>query len=253
MIKSVLAKRKINRDLPVPFYYQIVQIMRKVIRDMDAEPDVSEMLPSEAELCKLFQVNRGTLRHAMDVLDREGLIYREKGRGTFIRRRRIELDLIHFCSTTDELLARGHQPSTRVLNTTRLNPPLHIQKKLWLTETDQVWELYRLRLADGEPISLQWSYVPVALTPDVDQQDLTKSLFSMLKTEYHIELKNADQTIRARAVTPEESELLQINPGDAVIEISRVSYDQNDEPVEFMDSLWRGDRYDMRVHLSIED
>ena len=253
MINSVLASRKINRDIPVPFYYQIVQIMREVIRDMDADPEFSEMLPSETELCTLFQTNRGTLRHAMDVLIHEGLIYRKKGRGTFIRRRRIELDLVHFCSTTDELLARGYEPSTSVLKITCLNPLLHIQKKLWLTETDQVWELYRLRLADGEPISLQCSYVPVALSPDLDKQDLTKSLFSMFRTEYQIELNNADQIIRARAVTPEEARLLQINAGDSVIEISRVSYDQNDEPVEYMDSLWRGDRYDMRVHLSRED
>ncbi|TLN18083.1 GntR family transcriptional regulator [bacterium] len=252
MDKELLMRHRINRDLPVPYYYQIVEILRVVIRDMEVESDVVESLPSEVELCEIYQVNRGTIRHALDALEREGLIYREKGRGTFIRRKRYEIDLLHFNSTTEELLARGHVPSTRVLSTGVINPDLHMQKSLWLTANDPVWQLYRLRLADGEPISLQWSHVPVALAPDIDQKDLTGSLYQILKTDYQIVLTSGDQIIRARMATPEESELLQIKAGDPVIEISRVSYDQNEEPVEYMDSLWRADRYDMRVHLSSE-
>lgn len=250
MEKELLLRRRIDRDLPVPYYYQIVEILRVVIREMEVEPGVVETLPSEAELGDIYQVNRGTIRHALDVLEREGLIYREKGRGTFIRRRRYEIDLLHFNSTTEELLARGHVPSTRVISTAVVNPDLHMQKSLWLTENDPVWQLVRLRLADGEPISLQWSHVPVALAPEIDKKDLTGSLYQILKTDYQITLTSGDQIIRARMATPEEAEKLEIKAGDPVIEISRVSFDQNDEPVEYMDSLWRADRYDMRVHLS---
>lgn len=253
MIESILATRRIDRNLPVPFYFQIVQILREVIRDMDLSSDETEMLPSETDLCSIFHVNRGTLRHALDLLEREGLIYREKGRGTLIRRRRIELDLLHFCSTTEDILSRGYEPSTKVLKVSKIFPPLHIQKSLCLAETDQVWQLYRLRLADAEPISLQWSHLPVALLTGLDQQNLNGSLFAILKDEYHIELTNADQVIRARAAIIEEAQLLQIKEGDPVIEISRISYDQNDKPVEYMDSLWRCDRYDLRVHLSLGD
>jgi GntR family transcriptional regulator len=176
MEKELLLHRRINRESPVPYYYQIVEILRIVIRDMEVEPEIVKALPSESELCEIYQVNRGTIRHALDVLEREGLIHREKGRGTFIRRKRYEIDLLHFNSTTEELLARGHVPSTRVLSTSVIYPDLHMQKSLWLTEKDAIWQLVRLRLADGEPISLQWSHIPVAFTPDLDRKDLTGSL-----------------------------------------------------------------------------
>lgn len=249
MDRERFLNRPINRSSPVPYYYQIVETLRLVIREMEVEPDSTGALPSEAELCEIYQVNRGTIRHALDSLEREGLIYREKGRGTFIRRQRFEIDLLHFYSTTEELRARGHVPSTRVLSTAVINPDLHLQRSLGLKRSDLVWQLIRLRLADGEPISLQWSYVPVSLTPGLDQQDLSGSLYQILKSIYQVVLTSGDQVIRARRTTPEEAEQLQFLLGDPVLEISRISYDQNGQPVEYMDSLWRADRYDMRVHL----
>lgn len=239
----------INRNSPVPYYYQIVETLRLVIRDMGVEPDIPDALPSEAELGEIYQVNRGTIRHALDSLEREGLIYREKGRGTFIRRQRFEIDLLHFYSTTEELRARGHVPSTRVMSIAVINPDLHLQRSLGLNTSDLVWQLIRLRQADSEPISLQWSHVPVSLAPGLDQQDLTGSLYQILKSNYQVVLTSGDQIIRARRTTSEEAEQLQFLSGDPVLEISRISYDQNGRPVEYMDSLWRADRYDVSVHL----
>lgn len=250
MKKELLLQRDINKDLPVPYYYQIVEILREVIRNMEVKTDVIEELPSEAELGKIYKVNRGTIRHALDILEREGLICRKKGRGTFIRRERFEIDLLHFNSTTAELLARGHVPSTRVLSVAEIEPDPHLMNSLGLTTNEKVWQLERLRLADEEPISLQWSYVPTELSPNLDQRDLTGSLYQILNTVYQIVLTNSDQTIRARMATPEEAEQLQIRAGDPVIEISRISYDQNNKRVEYLYSLWRADRYDIKVHCS---
>lgn len=252
MLDFQLNAQKINKNLPIPFYYQIVQILREAIEDhgIASDPDQGEVaLPSETELCEFFQVNRGTVRHALEMLEREGLIYREKGRGTFLRRRRVELDLASLCSTTEDLRARGWAPQTRVLSIARMAPGLHIQRHLQLAEGSPVWQVYRLRLANGEPISLQWSYIPAHLAPDLDQRDLTGSLYYTLKNIYGIDLKTADQTIRTRAVILDESELLEIAEGDPVFDITRVTYDQHQRPVEYLDSLWRGDRYDLRVRL----
>jgi GntR family transcriptional regulator len=113
----ILNRRKIDKGLPVPYYYQIVQILREAIQDLDVSPDGANVeFPSEMELSEYFQVNRGTIRHALQLLEREGLIYREKGRGTFLRRRRVELDLSTLCSTTADLKARGWAPDSRLLS-----------------------------------------------------------------------------------------------------------------------------------------
>jgi GntR family transcriptional regulator len=242
---------RINKNLPVPFYYQIVQILREIILDQKP-PEQGEIgLPSENELCDIFQVNRGTIRHALEVLEREGLIYREKGRGTFLRRRRVELDPTTLCSTSDDLRQRGWAPGARLLTLNKTIPQPHIQRVLSLSSTDMVWEIYRLRSANNEPISLQWSYVPVFLAPDLKNKDLTSSLFSILKNEYRIQLCIADQVIRTREATLEEAGLLEIEERAPVFEITRITFDQDQHPVEYLDSIWRGDRYDLRVKLKI--
>ncbi|NLF00411.1 MAG: GntR family transcriptional regulator, partial [Anaerolineales bacterium] len=100
-----------------------------------------------------------------------------------------------------------------------------------------------------EPVSLQWSYIPCALAPDLDTHDLTGSLYYVLKNEYGIELKTADQVIRTRGATLEEAQALEINEGDAVFAIERVTCDPRGAPVEHLDAVWRGDRYDLHVRL----
>ncbi len=249
MVISPLAIRKINKNLPVPFYYQIVQILREYIKDQDLSIERQVALPSENELCDLFKVNRGTVRHALEVLEREGLIYREKGRGTFLHRKRLELDLMVLCSTTEDLKARGWEPASQLLGTERVSPHPHVQRLLRLADDQAVWAINRLRLANREPISIQYSFIPEVLTPGLDRQNLMASLYFILQNVYRITLESADQTIRTRAATLEEAKLLGIEEGAPVFDISRVTYDQEQQPVEYLESLWRGDRYDLHVHL----
>lgn len=251
MAESILNLRRINKDLPIPYYYQIVQVLREYIADIEDNENLEEItLPSEAELCDLFSVNRGTIRHALDMLEREGLIYRKKGRGTFVHRRRVELDLSYLCSTTEDLRSRGWTPSTEVISITQITPRSHIRTSLNLPENEKVWEVYRRRLANDEPISLQRAFFPVSLMPDLVKKDLSGSLFSLWKDYYKIQPRDAEQTIRTRVATTEEVELLQVSECDPIFEITRVTYDAIGIPFEYLISVWRGDRYDFYVRLS---
>ncbi|MCP4166423.1 MAG: GntR family transcriptional regulator [Chloroflexi bacterium] len=248
-----LGTSRINKDLPIPYYYQIAQDLREMIEDIGVDPDSEQReiaLPSEIELSTAYQVTRGTVRHALELLEREGLIYREKGRGTFLSRRRVQLDLRRLCSTTEDMKARGWKTSTQVLSVTSLLPSIHMQQQLRIADGDMVWEVNRLRLADGEPLSLQWAYLPCRRTPKLDQLDLTGSLYYALKDQYNIELRTANQVIRARVVSEEEADLLQSIVGDPVFVLHRTSFDQNGQPVEYLNSLWRADRYDLEVQLT---
>ena len=251
MAESTFNPRRINKDLPVPYYYQIVQVLRESIADIEEKDDHLEIsLPSEAELSDLFSVNRGTIRHALDMLEREGLIYREKGRGTFVRRRRVELDLSYLCSTTEDLRNRGWEPSTEVISINQVSPRSHIRTSLNWGEKDKVWEIFRRRLANGEPISLQRAFFPVSLMPDLIKKDLTGSFYNLWKDYYMIQIKDGEQTIRTRLATSEEAELLLVSQHDPIFEITRITYDFNSLPFEYLISVWRGDRYDFNVRLS---
>lgn len=249
-VALTLPVRRIDRDLHVPFYYQVVQILRDFIQDLSVSPgDEPVILPSENELTEFFQVNRGTIRHALELLEGEGLLYREKGRGTFARRRRVELDLSTLSSTTEDLRARGWAPSSRPVRLELLEPTEHIAQGLKLGEDEHVWLIQRVRLANGEPISVQWSYVPERLAADLGDRGLPTSLYYLLQNAYGITLRSGEQTIRTRASTPEEAKLLEVKVGTPVFEIDRITFDENQTPVEHLHSLWRGDRYDLRVHL----
>ena len=248
-IHPLLSTRRINKDIPIPYYYQIARILRETIDDLEKDAEQSEVaLPSESELCELYQVTRGTVRHALELLEREGLVYREKGRGTFVRRR-VQLEVTRLCSTTEDMKARGWVPETRLLGLTSVTAHAHVQHQLHVSADMQVWEIYRLRLAGGEPISLQWSYLPCERMPELDRQDLAGSLYYILKNVYGIELRTAEQTIRTRTATAEEAELLAVPEGAPLFVIDRTTYDQNEVPVEQLHSLWRGDRYDLQVRL----
>jgi GntR family transcriptional regulator len=250
MTENMINPHRINKDLPIPYYYQIIQVLRESIDDIENKESQEEIqLPSEAELCELFSVNRGTIRHALDFLEREGLIYREKGRGAFVRRRRVELDLSYLCSTTEDLKSRGWEPGTEILGIDQVAPRSHIRTSLKLGENEKVWEVYRRRLANGEPISLQRAFLPTALMPDLIKLDLTQSFYGIWTNRYNLQPRDAEQTIRTRIATSEEAELLQISESSPIFEITRVTYDINNRPIEYLISVWRGDRYDFYVRL----
>jgi len=242
---------RIRKEDPVPYYYQIVEALREAIVDVE-EPEVNEKiaLPSEPELSEIFSVNRGTVRHALQVLEREGLIFREKGRGTFVRRRRVEMDLSYLCSTTEDMRNRGWEPGTQVLNVSLVYPREHIRESLHLDENEKVWEVYRSRTANGEPISLQRVFFPHRLFPDLDQKDVGGSFYEMWLKEYQIEPFDGEQTIRTRLATTEEENFLQVGKNSPIFEITRITYDVDGSPFEYLISVWRGDRYDFYVHLS---
>lgn len=244
-----MGARRIDRALPVPYYFQIAEIFRGLIADAHLARETDVPLPSENELCDLYAVTRATVRHALDLLEREGLVYRLKGKGTFLRRR-VQLDLARLSSTTKDMRARGWAPATRVLSVKSITAPAHIQHQLRIPDPAEVWEVHRLRLADGEPISLQWSYVPCSRAPGLDRHDLAGSLYDTLHSAYSIDLRTADQVIRTRLATDEEAQVLEIPAGSPVFAIDRTSLDQQERPVEYLHALWRGDRYDLQIRLT---
>ena len=245
-----LRRQRIDKTAPIPYYCQIAQVLRETIREIELDPQPEPLaLPSEAELCRAYDVTRGTVRHALQLLDREGLIYKQKGLGTFVRRHRVELDLTRLRSTTDDLRARGWTPTARVLSLHRATPRSLIQHELGISTDQDIWELFRLRLADGEAIGIQWCYIPCRIAPDLDESELNGSLYLVWRDSYGVELTASDQVIRARLATRAEAKLLHISEGDPVFAVDGTDYDQNGSPVECEHSVWRGDRYDLRVRL----
>ena len=239
----------INKQSRIPYYFQLAEALRQQIKDAAGNSQTMS-LPSENELAEKHRISRATVRHALDLLEREGLIYRAKGKGTFVARARAKYELTSLVPTTEDILRRGWKPGTKVLSIRQLNPLPSIAAALELNEGDEVFQIHRLRTADGEPICLQWSYLPARLCPDLLERDLTASLTHLLEERYGLRLWTAHSILRARLVQPAEAKVLQVPRNSPVIYIEQNTFTPEGHAVEFLKSVWRSDRYDFVVNLS---
>ena len=239
----------IDKKSAVPYYDQLAELLRHEIGERLARGETYQ-LPSENELADRHGISRQTVRHALDELERDGWIYRQKGVGSFAVARRVEQEVSALVSTSEAMRQRGWRLETRVLSLERLPAPSRIAAALEISPDSPVYELRRVRLADGAPVSLQTNYLPAALTPRLEENDLSASLYRLLESRYALRLWTGRETLRAAGATNHEAHLLDIREGAPVMRTERITWAANGVAIEYLEAIWRGDRYDFIVTLT---
>jgi GntR family transcriptional regulator len=239
----------IDKGNPIPYYLQLAELMRRDISQRQPHHEIWQ-LPSENELATLHGITRATVRRALDVLERGGWLYREKGKGSFAAVRRVQHELTQLVSTTNDMRERGWSLTTKVISLNQMSASPKIASALDLPEGAPCYELCRLRLVDDEPLSLQSSYLREALCPALEEQDLSRSLYRLLETHYGLRLWSGKEILRARCALPDEEKLLETTKCAAVMYMERVTYGVRGEAVEYLEAVWHGERYDFTVSLS---
>lgn len=239
----------IDKSSTIPYYEQLAELLRHEISEKQAFGEVIQ-LPSENELAELHGLSRATVRHALDRLEREGWIYRHKGVGSFAAVRRVEQELTQLVSTTEAMRQRGWSLTTKVVALEQVSAAHHVARSLEMTEGSRVYQLCRLRLVEAVPLSLQTAFLPAALCPKLEENDLTGSLYRLLESRYGLRLWTGQETLRARGAAAWEAELLGIRPGTPVMYAERITYAANGSAAEYLEAIWRGDRYDFKVNLT---
>lgn len=238
----------IVRESKLPIYHQLYEILRGNITQGIWQP--GDMLPPESELIDQYQVSRITVRQALDALVNDGLIHRQRGRGTFVSHPTIEQTLTRIISFTEDMQQRGFQPGTEILASGPVPAPPEIAEKLQVDTVEELARLERLRLADGEPMSIEESYLVHRLCPGILNDDYTqRPLRYALDQRYGIRLVRASQKIQAISASPKLAAKLSIPPKSALLYIERVSYSDQGIPVEFLRLYHRGDRYSLYNEL----
>jgi GntR family transcriptional regulator, N-acetylglucosamine utilization regulator len=240
---------EIKKDSDAPYYRQLADLLREDIDAHSVGPNVHS-LPSEHELCATYHVTRTTVRHALDILEREGKIIRQRGKRRRAAVPRVEQDLTRLVSTTEDMRQRGWQLVTRVISVAQIKPPPVVRQNLELGPGQEVYRLVRLRITDDLPLSVQTSFVPTHLCPDLDKNDLASSLYDLFEKKYGLLLWSGRQTVSARGATQVESQLLEIRPGTPLLHAERVTYAATGQPVEYLEAVWVGDRYDFTTTLT---
>lgn len=233
---------RLQRNHPLPLYAQLRDTLRADL--LAGRLRAHEQLPSERELCARFHVSRMTVRQALLDLAREGLIYSRAGKGTFASDPKIDQQLKTLSGFSQDMRSRGSVPSSRVLEAKTERADVRLARILKLSPGDKVIVLTRVRLSDSIPLAIETAHLPHALCPHLLRHDFAReSLYAVLEREYGYRLTRAEQTIEAALARPREAALLQLTLPAPVLVMERLTYTDQGVLIEYVHSIYRGDRY----------
>lgn len=247
-----MSRDGIRRDVPIPFYYQLSQLLREEIAVQSWLPDT--LIPSEHDLCATYGVSRTVVRQALGDLAAEGLLYRVKGKGTFVAPRKIEEKFIQRSDGFHgDMTARGLTVSTAVLDQCLVPPPPHVRQSLRLGASEDAVKIDRLRSVDGKVLLFVQTYIPTALCPGLAAVDLSSgSLYTLLRERYGLSVVSGKRTVEAVLAHPPLTALLGVERGDPLLKIDSVSFLRDGRPLEYYEAWHRGDRSKLEIEVLVE-
>ncbi|HKA60846.1 MAG TPA: UTRA domain-containing protein [Methylomirabilota bacterium] len=226
----------------VPRYHQIAQTLRERIVAGGHGP--GKRLDNQRSLAREFGVTLMTLRQALDLLERDGLIARRHGLGTFIARPSIDYDILHLRALAGDLSALGEDVATRFVRSYKTVADRRIAEALRLRERAPVFVLERLRLVDGEPVSFQASYLPAVIGEEVSKADLAVTpLRQVLSFKLGIEITGAHETVSAVPLDRRAAREMGCRPGTAAFRSDRISTGADGTPIVYDRVFIPGDRF----------
>ncbi|MFL5966367.1 MAG: GntR family transcriptional regulator [Gaiellaceae bacterium] len=225
------------------------QIRQQVIQ-LIQQLGVGEAIPSERKLSTDLGVSRLTLRAALDELVREGYLVRRHGSGTFVGEPKIAQQLT-LTSFSEDMRRRGMTPDSRTISLENVHAGPQVARALNISPDGRVFRIRRLRLADDLPMAVETLHVPVSLVPGLTAAQLEHSSFyALLEERYDVVIASGLQTIEPTVTNEEESQLLDVPLHSPAFLFERTSTTTGGETVEFVRSIYRGDRYRLVAELS---
>lgn len=233
----------------LPKHHQVYLVLRQQIRD--GVYGAADPLPPEKELSRQFGVARITVRRALERLEREGAIDRQRGRGTFVRPGGAQPHVAASLSgSIENLIAMGLRTEVRVIALDYLPAPADVASALGVARGTVVQRAVRVRAHAGVPFSHLTTWLPEDLGRSFDAEALRDTPLLVLLDRAGVKARSAEQTITAKLAVPGVAELLGLQPGEPVLSITRVVSDAEGRAVEFIRGLYRPDTYEH--HMSIE-
>jgi GntR family transcriptional regulator len=232
----------LNPASKLPLYQQMYEKLEGRIRSGQWKP--GDMIPPESELIEQYSVSRITVRKVLDMLVIEGLLVRERGRGSFVAAPKLEHGMTRIVSFTDDMRQRGFSPGTRIIFMGLVPAPRTIAEALSVPEGEELARIDRLRLADGEPLCVEESFLIHRYLPGILTHDLVgNSLREIKQREFGIRWSRARQTIQAVPASPDIARLLDIRTGAPLLCFERVTFSQDNIAMEYLKIYYRADRY----------
>lgn len=235
-----------TRSRKQPLYDQLVDILTEKI---EHECSPGDLLPSERELSDRYGLSRTTVRLALQELERTGLVVRQHGRGTFVADRSARTtDLLHAYSFTEQMRELGREPETTILEFTEVEADKNLAAHMGARIGDKLIKLKRLRSADGMPLMVECTYLPLRKFMTLKRPMLERhSLYNVIERDYGEKVRVAEEEFFASIARPADARLLDIDDGDPVLDLVRTTYNTHNEIVEYTLSVARADQFKYKV------
>ena len=237
---------QVDRNSPVPLYFQVAQHLEQLIESGELAPGTR--LENEIDLADRLRLSRPTMRRAIEYLVGRGLLVRKRGIGTQVVHTKVTRE-VELTSLYDDLAKTGRDPSTRVVSFRTEAAPDALAVKLGIMAGTPVYVFERLRYADAEPLALMRNHVPVHLVRLTPEDLETRGLYHVLRAN-GITLRIAKQAIGARAATAAEARALGETKGAPLLTMERSAYDDQGRAVEHGHHLYRASRYSFDLTLT---
>lgn len=237
---------KIDKNSRVPLYAQLMDIL---IADMKKNLEEDEKLMSEREICEFYDVSRTTVRQALDQLEREGYIYKQHGRGTFVSSKKMNQDLTSFYSFTEEMKKMGKTPSSDIVGFELIESNSKIESVFRLETQAVFYKITRIRKADKMPMMYEITYLPFERFKGLSKEDLEKvAMYDVLEEKFDLDIDSASEEFQPISTSKLESIYLEINEGTPSLKIERFTH-EHQKLIEYTVSVARGDKFKYKVNL----
>lgn len=242
--------KSIDKNVPVPMYYQLKQMINDMIKDGSLKP--GDMIPTEFELSEMFGISRTTTRQAIMELVMEGQLYRVKSKGTFVAEKRVVQDFTNVIRASHDLLqAQDVRTTTKVLELDIISGNDLVCRMLNLKEGEKVVHLKRLRFVNDEPNVLAEAFLPIRCA-DMLEMDMNKvGLYEFLDRKEETSPVKAVRELEAISADAEEAKYLGIEEGDPIQLTTSITYTKEGMPIECSIAKFRGDRNVFRCEVNI--
>jgi GntR family transcriptional regulator len=222
---------------------------RQQVLELIEHLGVGNAIPSERQLSADLGVSRLTVRAALDDLTRQGYLVRRRGSGTYVQQPKMEQELT-MTSFSEDMRRRGMEPGSRTLSLARELAGARLGRLLHVSPSEEILVIMRLRLADGETMAIETLHLPSSIAPGLAPEDLGGSFYDLLRDRYGVAIANGTQAIEPTVTNAEESQALGVPLHSPAFLFERTSRDESGRTIEFVQSVYRGDRYRIVPELS---
>ncbi len=229
----------IDRNNPIPLYLQLKEYIRELIFTGKYADD--DQIPTELEWMERFDLGRATVRSALLELEREGIIYKRRGIGTFVSRKKSSSAFIPLISLTYPLKAMGLETESSIIESKLIFPKEDLLNEMHCTIPSDKRYMQRIRSVNKHRIAIEHTYLSTEVFDKLKDSDLSGSLAALLIEQADIELEKIDQTIVTRMPTPKEAECLHLSVSQNVLELTRWIYEKGKtEPFSYVKFIMVG-------------